>query len=661
MAFLWFLENSQNQVPKKNLLDLLDFGTGVALERETIKIRCKLLNRLRFPLNCCYLGILFFSEMNSLPKKPYVCLVSQNPQKEQEFKDQFSLNNIEVVRYSTTKELLASESQHAQRCLGWLQEHGCLLSTEDGMPLDFEAWLLRPRIVSVTFLSTLSWYKGCPPFGRSAEIFAESLKGRLMPLESSSTPISTDFGWDPYFYPQFWATPIKNHKCSPRNECIARVVRSLASCNFATPVVWVHHPVDASEPISFEHSYYEVADQMFPKSKTVREFFETAIRVASNAGTILRFSKNKRQRVAWVPGGNAGQPANPKPKDSMHEKIYFGHDTLHHTVFDLILTSDDPFEVAVYTVHRLMSELITLPGADMIEVAACQTDGIPYETVNDRKIFEVYRRRFGCEDVSPLRENPNAIRDLLEASVRYGLLGCEDAFGVDATEFRNKYDAYVVQDLLWTQQNAKFIAAHKEAYAGWHAAFAGTLADLGLETVGDFVRNRLLPEIGSVETVTAEQLVLAIFGAVWKRFPLNREAFPVPPEKESEEVLSRRRFVRWATYQMLYFFREGAMLPNSAMWFHRLSEWLACGNKESRTHFLAAWKLMLAESRNLSVINADDESTYSYLYPFFPASYIGYNYSEQDQANVVRSCANEAARLFSSYLPTCTRLRGNAL
>lgn len=574
-----------------------------------------------------------------MPFCVYLC--SKSPKKFEEFQKHFSRYNVNVVVSDDAE--IQEKVKNTRMCLGHIIERGWLSKIDDpnNLELNFDEWLKNPQPLAVIFHSDLIWVNKKNDEVKYYKYYKDSCKGYLFPLSLlNRTPDPNSFGWDSYFFAHANLQPYTEFKLSPRDRNISRMICDISSLHYKNLISWKHIDNSAfpsnDKVIDFSVDPFLIFDQVLPKTQNVRKHFQASITRVANLGTFIKRPNSKRLGVYWVPGLNNGIPENPKPDDPMHEKVFFFHDVTHHLLPDFLLLDNDPFFENLYSLLRLCSEPITLAIADMMFVSCCSSDGIEYPTVDKRKIFQLYIQKFGTPECSHL--NKENIRNLLKSTINYAILG--DKNELDIESFRKKFDGFMVQDLLWSRTNAKYLREHHSEFKTWYNKYKVVIKSLELVSVRHFFEKI----INTTPIYDARSLVETVTDAILEHFlPFVSPSDDVPKLLSFEER-RKKGFLRWALGQMVFFEFEGKLLQNYQMWEHMLNH---CIFSSKEQDFISLWNLMLHKAyHDDNVITFDDYETYKWIYPIFPASYVLYDYEETRHSQIVSSFCKE---LFESF------------
>ncbi|PCC71831.1 hypothetical protein SAMN02745121_03183 [Nannocystis exedens] len=287
----------------------------------------------------------------------------------------------------------------------------------------------------------------------------------------------------------------------------------------------------------------------------------------SEQGVFFRAAQNRRERIYWWPGLNAGIPYTPK-RDGLHEATFMMHDLGHFLMPDLVFTGTaSALHRRVYVAYRMISEAVTLVLADMVFVEALRGSGARYDWTRRHA-----HPLFAATQIDP--SQPEGLRALLAANVGYcvagddsqwrALLARAGASEAALREYQQKYEPYVAEDLRWTVRNRETMTGRAEEFARWWADTAPlrALADLGLETVEAFAEQVATGPGSLIERVFARVMATRVE-------PGLREA-PAPASREERR---ERALLRWLVGQFGVFARFPAA-PGSALTRSRLTEFV---------------------------------------------------------------------------------------
>ncbi|MCY1072231.1 hypothetical protein OV090_46220 [Nannocystis sp. RBIL2] len=284
-------------------------------------------------------------------------------------------------------------------------------------------------------------------------------------------------------------------------------------------------------------------------------------------GVFFRAAQNRRERVYWWPGLNAGIPYTPK-RDGLHEATFMMHDFGHFLMPDLVFTgATGELRRQVYVAYRMISEAVTLVLADMVFVEALRRAGADYDWTRRHA-----HPLFAATQIDP--SQPEGLRALLAANVGYCVGGDDSRWrallaGAGATDeslrdYRQKYEPYFVEDLRWTVRNWEMMTGRVGEFTRWWANTEPlrALADLGLETVEAFAEQVATGPGSLIDRVFARVMATRIE-------PVLRGLVAPASAEERRE----RAFLRWLVGQFGVFARF-PRAPGSALTRSRLTEFV---------------------------------------------------------------------------------------
>ena len=540
-------------------------------------------------------------------------------------------------------------SQMKKKLIGVVREYSCLVKydheNKENVEINFEGWLKNKIPQKVSMYSILEIYNFTIKDGK-LEILEVKEKSDFstegMLIDSVEKVPVDNFGWDFWFYPSFSSLSyygLKNLglKNSPRDICISKFC--IDKLYYEKSQSWKHLENEKfSRPIDFDENVCDVFTKVIPRTENINFLFKNAITSVCNSGVFFRRSINKRQSIFWMPGGNSGLPFTAKSSAS-HELVYFFHDLMHNLIPDLVYTGES--EINLYSIVRTMSETITLCLADMIFVGSMLQDGHEYETVDKRKIYPLFRSMFG--ETPDMKNIP--IKKLLLGSAKYGMLGDVKIFEDLIKEnngdieqlknFRDKYDSYIVADFNWSFKNATYMHKHKEIYKKWYTDYEGLIIDdLDLFTVSDY--RETCKNIKS-----CDKLIEKIFEIFWNNYLY--QCFEGKEKIKLEKFKNRQNkaFKKWAVNQMLFCYKYEICFPKIRLFMPVLKKYIVeCNIKKFRLEYETMLKMCLENS----IITQDDYITFKDVFPIFEASFIGYDYKEDDLKRKVMNFVEEALR-----------------
>ncbi len=311
---------------------------------------------------------------------------------------------------------------------------------------------------------------------------------------------------------------------------------------------------------------------------------DAIIKRAVAQGLFFRKSENRRQKLYWIPGLNAGLPFTPKPKDRSHELTYMFHDFVHFIIPDLMYDGGfaydkklDDLHRTVYVCYRLMSEVVTLAMGDMIFVDCMLKSGYSYETVDKRCIYPVFlefEAKNGPITSMTKERYIQYVRDILQGSLRFCFFGdlsvwksmMQNPDHPCLQDFANKYNSYIVEDARWSSANYKNMQSNRDSYQKWWETVGSVPGrhEFALQSVSNFIGEQCINVNDNYETITRRVFDAIMFKyvipglsnlktPVWDFFASDFEsdnsdddfgylygdevAFPSPPPQQKQEMM----------------------------------------------------------------------------------------------------------------------------
>jgi hypothetical protein len=351
---------------------------------------------------------------------------------------------------------------------------------------------------------------------------------------------------------------------------------------------------------------------------------------------------NRRQKLYWCPGLNAGIPFVPKPKDKSHELTYMFHDLSHFAMPDLIFEGEhNPLIQKVYIGYRLMSEAITLVLGDMLFVYSLLNTVYNYETVQARKIYPVFTRLYSKLFDGSI-SNEEAIRILLQGSFEYCFYGdlttwkkyMEDNEETSKilSEFTGKYDNYFLEDFRWTNMNYNYMKDNAKDYVEWSKEINSIFKSHNIQiySVNEWIEHfNLKPEH------TSRELNQKIFDSVYSTWikPLLEK----PIELSSQKSRLNSMFVRYMCGQSQIFFRFKSIYSESYSYWESIKNTLNYLSKneindeiiKNTREYYSDFLLKLVDN---TIISDDDYNTYIDIYPIFKPFIIDYDNLQESKS-----------------------------
>ena len=460
------------------------------------------------------------------------------------------------------------------------------------------------------------------------------------------------YNWDDVFTLFNSGMTYLEHKCigskvSPRDINISSIIRDIVYYKQLLNLAYFPH--EQKKPIDFKYLLKDFVlniKQFNPdENQKMRSFhLQNLIFNAINQGAFFRAPENRREKLYWCPGLNAGIPYTKKIKDPAHELTYMFHDFSHFNIPDLVYDGvNTPLHQAVYIGYRLMSEVITLVMSDMVFVDCMIQNGFKYDTVNQRRIYPIFQNM----NLSGFTSSQEKIRFILIGSFEYCFFGdmsrwesvMEDKTPIEP--FKNKYDAYFIEDARWTSQNYKNMTSRnlEKSFAMWWSFVSQTIKDqtpqLHLQSVSEFMdENDINSQTFDLnKDGSYERLMRVIFTAMTDKYLFKSVFVDGDIPILSDDVIRKRAFIRWAVGQMFVFFKY----PNNEKKYQIMNILMSILSKNDITlediiifqhHYYEYLKILTKNG----FISLDEQLTYRYTFPIFDPFIIDYDHVDYDQS-----------------------------
>ncbi len=472
--------------------------------------------------------------------------------------------------------------------------------------------------------------------------WASQVSGYIDLTRKTSNP--EVFDWDDVFVVSgvnktYWELSGLNHKYSARDKNISQFIGD--KIYYKSNIDLKHFPQKYTQCVDFSRdpSKFILSVEEFSNPIAKKLNLSNIPINALNNGMFYRSAINRRQKLYWCPGLNAGIPFVPKPKDRSHELTFMFHDFSHFAIPDLVFDgTHTPLTQKVYIGYRLMSEAITLVLADMLFVYSMLNTSFEYKTVEARKIYPVFARLYG-KLFDGTRTDEEAIRILLQGSFEYcfyGDLSLWASFMDQGEEtdrvigdFSGKYDNYFLEDFRWTNLNYNYMKAHAGDYTEWWKQINPILTAhaIGLYSVTEWI------ELFSLDKATnSTQLNQMIFDSVYSTWIKPLLAEPIELSDQKSRLTSM--FVRYMCGQSQIFFRFNPIEPESLGYWTSISNTLKYLAKnpisdEIIGHTRSLYGEYLKKLCDKSLISQDDYNTWVDIYPIFKPFIVDYDGLEE--------------------------------
>ncbi len=459
------------------------------------------------------------------------------------------------------------------------------------------------------------------------------------------------FDWDDIFVVEntnktYWELNKLNHKYSARDINISEYIESMIY--YKTNIDLKHFPQNYTSCVDFykDPSEFVLSVKEFTNPLAKKLHLSNIPINALNNGMFFRSAINRRQKLYWCPGLNAGIPFVPKPKDRAHELTFMFHDFSHFAMPDLVFNgTHTPLIQKVYIGYRLMSEAITLVLGDMLFVYSMLNSSFEYKTVESRKIYPVFVRLYE-KLFDGSRTNEEAIRILLQGSYEYCFYGdlttwssyMEPGLETDKilSDFSGKYDSYFLEDFRWTNLNYNYMKDYPGQYVKWWEEIKPIIQDhkLNLYSVSEWINKFNLTQ--STNTKELNQLIFNSVYNTWIK-PLLIE--PIELSDKKDRLLNT--FARYMCGQSLIFFKFENVLNTDSY-----NKWLNIKNtfkylKNNEVNYEKLFNIVqntriyynkyLESLSWKSLISRDDYQTYQDIYPIFKPFIVDYDGLEENR------------------------------
>lgn len=539
----------------------------------------------------------------------HIALMTSNPKKLAEYKNRFDLYGIDVIQKS--KDLDAE---------GYLKDHPkavAVLREESNLYRDGET-LDRPfkdLTTAVNNTRMVAWTLEESELEKT--VYVSEIEGYIDTSRASQNDEEV-FDWDDIFVSLGTHRTYHEMRClglklSARDRVISKFVRNKIWYDEHINLRW--NPQNMKGSVDFGHDPVKFIEE-HPYYSKLEGKLEKILKNALADGLFLRAAKNRREKIYWLPGLNAGVPLTPK-RDDFHEATFMMHDFGHFAFPDLIFDGEASEEHRrIYIIYRMMSEAFTLVLGDMVFVDFWKEEGLDYDFAK-RRIHPLYANMDDKE-----------LERVLYANARYCLLGDTKAYaelGVPDEvfeHFRDKYEQFFVSDYHWTARNFDYMSENAAFIKKWMSDIKPLRENLDIHftTVSEF-KNRLADE--GVNLSKTDEVFEAVFEHYLNRLDMltSREA----PSNLSEKCRTRG-FTRYLLGQLAIFSRYD-FVDESEIYKEKIVGLLAQLEFDiddiRRVRDFYGQYLHILETRGF--ISKSDELTYAEVFPLFDPFYVGYD------------------------------------
>lgn len=551
-----------------------------------------------------------------MPRTAYI--KTTNEKKFREYRAYFDLYGINVIQVSP--ECPSDDLLEKKKVVGVFREESNLV--EPGTKNVLERPLEHGQVAENFATLTVETENG-------SHVYQERIEGYI-DCDRRSLDNGEVFDWDDVFVV---ATTGKTYE-QMRQRDLKRSARDRVLAQFAREHLWYSEgkslqwfdqvspdrSIDFSlDPVEFfsTHQFYQPVvgnEEPFDDSG-----IGNIIRRVINDGLFFRSALNRREKIYWLPGLNAGLPFTPK-RDSFHEATFMAHDVMHFAFPDLVFDGGtDEESRRVYIAHRMMSEAFTLVLADMVFVDGWKRRGFDYD--------------FSKRRIHPLYETGDwdSLEQVLKANVDYCLKADDSGYreaGVDPKaleRFKDKYEQFFISDYRWTENNFGSMTNKAGFVRPWSglAKELRTQFGLNIETVSEF-KARL--ETNNVDLRDRDDLVDAVFGEYISRF--NRLRQSGAPQLDSEQCRTNA-FRRHMIGQMAMFYQYD-FAQSSDQYSEVFRDLLldkktwSLGDIDNARSLLGQYLKNLHQNHH---ITSEERDLFAEIFPIFDPFYVAYDSS----------------------------------
>ena len=502
----------------------------------------------------------------------------------------------------------------------------------------------------------------------------------------------TAYDWDDIFHPSgrtkmtYADLDALGEKCSARTDNFSKITNFL---KYSKGINMKHSPQPVKEPIDFSFDMANYMRTIAIKDRLVY-FNESGVWDETLSGTSLnkilahiinqgvffRMSTEKGERVIWCPGLNAGIPLTPKSTPT-HEIVFQNHDFIHHLVPDPIVDAPkkgtEKLHRKTYITFRLMSEAVTLVVADMKFVNNILDRGIDYETVDQRKIFPIFRLiKKNNPQLFDAKRMDGTFHQLVLGSVEHCFFGDtkiwekmmipENEIMTDVIQkeideciapYREKFDKFFRADCMWSTVNYNEMAKTLNRRGEWydrvkhwygkgvnikHYSVSELIDTFKIDEKFKFDVNGLSIED---ENKMNKELVYEIFNIIWNYMILP--VFNQPLEKMDGEMCRQNAFVRYFIGQSFAYFKTSA--SGKSMFEEMDSLFLQTPQftPEAISGLRELYNSHMDQLAENSVITGTEATNFKTVCPQFPTNFADYSTTYDDNVtneSIVNDCLN---------------------
>ncbi|MEK7672358.1 MAG: metallophosphoesterase [Patescibacteria group bacterium] len=598
--------------------------------------------------------------------KEAVVLQTRNTRKTEEYARFLGRYGIDVVQDSSTPgwvdeygagareriEALLSGIGDGRKISAVMRERSDIFEDkDDDQAIDPRSFKDAQPVVNATRLQVWSRVKGEDQLRRTD--FTQAIEGYI-DLDRISDDQRT-FGWDDLFVGADSGLSLnemskRGIKHSGRDRALAKWIQGKNDKRKRKTLN--HTQVDQDQTIDFRVSVADLiqSNEIINHPKVDLYGIGNLIRAAINKGIFTRSVQNRREGNAWHVDGNPGLPYTPKD-DPIHEAKYMVHDLMHYKFGALIFDGKtDDLSRRTPIIHGMMSEAVTMVLADMVFVDTMVKNGTDYDF--SKQDFYPLFESLGID----LEKQPEKLREMLYANVRYMLLGDDSGWralgakGEKFEKFKVAVSHFSIPDYEWTSANFDNMARSKDGIAQWRES-TGEFRELcgenlNVQSVSEFI-DKMKSKNGTAlsDDIGNDQLIDLIFAQVF-----DAEIAPFLGEEKVEidrEAATSKGFLKYLNFQ-LRIFDQYDFIPEAERYRAKIVGYIGKKVDALTLEDIQIIRSLYSQFVDIlyrrDLIGVDEQDLYKQFFPMFDPFYVNYHGDWQNERNITGVSNNILAK-----------------
>lgn len=412
------------------------------------------------------------------------------------------------------------------------------------------------------------------------------------------------FGWDDIFVLPFAGLSLFevskiNSKVSSRQKNLSSFVAE--HLHYKERLSTKFNKVEAEETIMIDHNVFMLLkeNKYLNSPSVISSGIHEILKKSLKNGAFFRSSKTRREKNYWFPGLNAGIPLVEK-KDEIHEITFAVHDLFHFVIPDILLNGKlTRKNKKNYIIGRMMSEAISLVLADGWFIQNLKKD-FEYD-YSKRAIYPLFENIDLNNQENLKKAITSMVYYVLKGDINYlkEITNNEEAI----TNFKNKYDAFFVEDYKWTFINYSNLVSRTEQISDW---FKTCHIEDEFDNVNDYIEEQ--------KELIIKEILNSFLEKIFEKEEFNQDLF------------FSNSFKRYMLGQC-FIFSTFKNISISQQFKRKILFSLSKPilNKEECLNIKNFFKLYVEELHRMNLIDDDQSILFKEIYPLFDPSFAFYD------------------------------------